>query len=120
MKADAFKKLIKEAVKEVFDSELKELLFEALKANRTPIVETYQPPTAHTGAQKTVNSTTAPATNVKKSYMEILNEMQEGPKNPMDGEFRMPTGEVNTISEGSALPEGQLSLDQIMKLTGGK
>ena len=47
--------------------------------------------------------------------MDILGDIAKGPKTGLDGEFKV-TGAMNTMSEGSALPEGQLGLDQIMNL----
>jgi hypothetical protein len=47
--------------------------------------------------------------------MEILGEMSQGPKSGLAGEFKV-NGPVNTMSEGSSLPDGQLGLDQIMNL----
>ncbi len=42
MKTDALKKLIKEAVKEAIQDELKNILLEAVKSNKQPIKESYQ------------------------------------------------------------------------------
>ena len=41
--------------------------------------------------------------------------MAQGPKSGFDGDFKV-KGPINTMSEGSSLPEGQLGLDQIMNL----
>ena len=51
--------------------------------------------------------------------MDILGDMAQGPKSEFAGEFRV-NGPMNTMSEGSSLPSGQLGLDQIMGLIGGK
>jgi phage host-nuclease inhibitor protein Gam len=117
MKTEILKKLIKEAVKEAIAEELKDILLEAIKSNKQPITESTNSDT------KTLNFTTksipnqisTPGIDPKKSYLDILDEMSRGPKSGFDGEFKV-TGPVNTISEGSALPGGQLRLDQIMNL----
>lgn len=119
MKTDILKKLIKEAVKEAIAEELKDILLEAVKSNKQPITEAYNPET------RTLNFNTnslphKPVSNVngvgsKQAYMDILNEMSQGPKTGLEGDFRV-SGPVNTMSEGSALPDGQLGLDQIMNL----
>jgi hypothetical protein len=114
MKTDILKKLIKEAVKEAIHDELKDILLEAVKSNKQPIKESYQ-----ISDDKTLmfNSNNVPKTPIdtKKAYMDILGEMSKGPKSGFEGEFKI-TSPVNTVSEGSALPEGQLGLDQIMNL----
>jgi hypothetical protein len=51
--------------------------------------------------------------------MDILGEMAQGPKSGFDGDFKV-NGPINTMSEGSSLPEGQLGLDQIMGLMKGR
>ena len=43
MKIEGLKKLIKEAVREVIQEELKDILLEAVKSPRTTIQETYTP-----------------------------------------------------------------------------
>jgi len=118
MKPSEFKKLIKESVREAIQEELKDILLEAIKSNKQPITESYQPDT------RTLNFNTnsiphqissTPKINHKQAYMDILGEMSQGPKSGFDGEFKV-NGPMNTMSEGSALPEGQVGLDQIMGL----
>ena len=115
MKPSEFKKLIKESVREVFNEELKSILLEAVKGNKQSINESVD--------SKTLNFTTnsIPPTlqnkpiNSKQAYMDVLNETAAGPKSPYEQEFKV-SGNVNTMAEGSSLPEGQLSLDSIMNL----
>jgi phage baseplate assembly protein W len=45
MKPSEFKKLIKESVREAIQEELKDILLEAIKSNKQPITESYQPDT---------------------------------------------------------------------------
>jgi len=118
MKTDALKKLIKEAVKEAIQDELKDILLEAVRSNKQPIRESYQVSDDRT---LNFNSNSVPKTsiNTKQAYMEILEDMTKGPKTGLEGEFKI-NGPINTMSEGSSLPEGQLGLDQIMGLIGGK
>ena len=114
MKTDALKKLIKEAVREVIQDELKDILLEAVRSNKQPIKESYQ-----VSDDRTLNFTSnqVPKTpiNTKQAYMDILGEMAQGPDTGFKGDFKI-NGPVNTTSEGSALPQGQLGLDQIMNL----
>jgi len=114
MKTDILKKLIKDAVREAIQDELKDILLEAVRSNKQPIRESYQ-----VSDDRTLNFTSnqVPKTpvNAKQAYMDILGDMARGPKTGLEGEFRV-NGPMNTMSEGSSLPEGQLGLDQIMNL----
>lgn len=116
MKTDILKKLIKEAVREAIRDELKDILLEAVKANKQPLKESYQ-----ISDDRTLNFNTTslnksiPPVNPRQAYMDILNDMSQGPESGFKGEFKV-NGPMNTMSEGSSLPQGQLGLDQIMNL----
>jgi hypothetical protein len=119
MKTDALKKLIKEAVKEAIQDELKDILLEAVRSNKqpAPIRESYTPD----NRTLSFNTNDIPRTpiNTKQAYLDILGDMAKGPETGLTGEFKL-NGPVNTMAEGSSLPQGQLGLDQIMGLIGGK
>ena len=114
MKTDTLKQLIKEAVKEAIHEELKDILLEAVKSNKQPIKESYTPLDNRTISFTSNNVPTSPI-NTKQAYMDILGDMARGPESGFTGEFKV-SGPMNTMSEGSALPQGQLGLDQIMNL----
>ena len=119
MKTDILKKLIKEAVKEAIQDELKDILLEAVKSNKQPIKESYQVSDDRTLSFNT-NSLPKPSpANTKQAYMDILNGMAQGPETGFKGDFKV-NGHINTTSEGSSLPQGQLGLDQIMNLINKK
>ena len=131
MKAETFKKFIKQAVKEAIQEELKDILLEAVKSNKQPLQEFDQsrslPPTKGTGNVQSLkdkylatvdHDTPVSPIDAKKKYMEILNETAKGPVSGFDGEFQL-VGSTDTISEGSALPQGQLPIDKIMGLIKG-
>jgi hypothetical protein len=118
MKTDALKKLIKEAVREAIQDELKDILLEAVRSNKQPIRESYQVSDDRT-LNFNSNGVLKTPINTKQAYMDILEDMTKGPKTGLEGEFKI-NGPINTMSEGSSLPEGQLGLDQIMGLIGGK
>lgn len=117
MKTDILKKLIKEAVREAIRDELKDILLEAVKANKQPLKESYQVSDDRTLNFNTnsLNKFNTPPVNTKQAYMDILNEMSQGPESGFKGEFKV-NGHMNTMAEGSSLPQGQLGLDQIMNL----
>lgn len=126
MKVDALKKIIKEAVKEAIQEEMKDILLEAIKAPKgTPI---------GVGGYGVLNNTTEPSAikhNIREQYSSLINDMA----NNRDGNISLtsadalnfgarqgyqPVRSVNTAGEGSALPPGEVSLDQLMNFMGKK
>lgn len=116
MKTDVLKNLIKEAVKEAIHEEMREILLEAVKANKQPIRESINED-YKTMKFNSSNVNTNPV-NPRKAYMDILEDMSKGPSTGLEGEFKI-EGPINTMAEGTSLPSGQLGLDQIMGLIGG-
>jgi hypothetical protein len=122
MKTQDFKKLIKEAVKEAIQEELKDILLEAVRAPKAPIQESYQMHPVTVDAP-----TTQPAMSAEQKramYDNVLNGMRAN-----GGNINMTTADLNTfqvqpgistVGEGSALPGGNVSLDQIMGLMKGR
>ena len=116
MKIDGLKKLIKEAVREVIQEELKDILLEAVKSPRTTIQETYTPVPTYQQSS-TVN-----------------HDLKRNLRSMIGGEFDTvisansshaqpsytPPPSANTMGEGSSLPGGEVSLDQIMGIMNGK
>jgi hypothetical protein len=126
MDTKVFKKLIKEAVKEAIQEELKEILLEAVRAPKTIVQESYVQP-----VQTFAGNSTAPSVNARDKYREILGGMMES----RNGNISMtsndalgfgaqpgyrPPATANTAGEGSALPAGEVNLDQIMGLISKK
>jgi len=110
MKPTEFKKLIKEAVKEAIQEELKEILLEAVRAPKQVMTEskdTYAQPYIEKPKQLS-------AQERRDMFSGILGEMQNGgaANTTYAGNFN--PGNADTIN--GALPEGQVSLDQIMGL----
>jgi hypothetical protein len=115
MKQIEFKKMIKEAVREVFQEEMKELLLEAVRSPKTVVQENYTP-TLPIYQQPTTTST-------------INHDLKRNLRNMIGGEFDTVVSAnsshaqpsytpppINTIGEGSSLPSGEVNLDQIMNL----
>jgi hypothetical protein len=118
MKIEGLKKLIKEAVREAIQEELKDILLEAVKSPKTVVQETYVPtPTYQPSVTSTVN-----------------HDLKRNLRNMIGGEFDTvisansshaqpsytPPPSANTMGEGSRLPGGAVSLDQIMGIMSGK
>ena len=119
MKTDALKKLIKEAVKEAIQEEIKEILLEAVRAPKTVMNESVTPTAA--------KPVTPQGPSVRDKYASLL----EGMAQSRNGNLNMtsadaqafggnipyiPPASANTAGEGSALPPGEVSLDQVMGL----
>ena len=111
MKTDILKKLIKEAVREAIQEEIKDILLEAVRSPKTVVNENANP----------IPYTTKPSS--------INPDIKRNLRNMIGGEFdtvitansshTQPTytpPPVSTVGEGSSLPGGEVSLDQIMGL----
>jgi len=108
MKSTDFKKIIKEAVREAIQEELKEILLEAVKAPKQIIREAYNPP-----PRTPEPSFTQPTMDLKSKYMDILGETALSfTSNDIQQPFRPQS--VDPIN--GSLGEGEIGMDQIMKL----
>ena len=127
MKTDALKNLIKEAVREAIQEELKDILLEAVRAPKTPIVET----SVGGGGYNISNTAVTPQKSAteKRAMMEsIMGDMRRGQDtlnftsaNAVTANTLQVTPGMNTTGDGSRLPEGNVGLDMIMGLMkGGK
>jgi hypothetical protein len=116
MKANDFKKIIKQAVKEAIQEELKDILLEAVKAPKMQPAST-----GNYGAVTENLSNVVPTADKRQKYMEILNETA----NPGQDTLSFNTNSfvprpMNTAAEGSSLPPGELNMSQIMGLLNNK
>jgi len=130
MKPSELKSFIKDAVREAIQEELKDILLEAVRAPKAPIIET----PVGVGGYGTVTTTQSPqkSTAEKRAMMEsIIGDMRRGQDtlsfNSMDARgmgMNQTTLQVapgmNTSGEGSALPSGNVGLDMIMGLMNKK
>jgi hypothetical protein len=108
MKSTDFKKIIKEAVREAIQEELKDILLEAVKAPKQIVRESYAPPT-----RTPEPSFTQPTMDLKSKYMDILGETALSfTSNDVQQPFRPQS--VDPIN--GSLGEGEIGMDQIMKL----
>jgi hypothetical protein len=120
MKPSEFKTLIKEAVREAFQEELKEILLEAVKAPKGVTVGNggYGTVTESKGtyAQPHIEQPKQLSPSERRNmFAGMIEEMQRGgvANTTYQGTIN-PSGPVDTIN--GALPEGQVGLDQIMAL----
>lgn len=128
MKAQDFKKIIKEAVREAIQEELKDILLEAVRTPKAPIQEAYQMHPVTVNATTTQTPAKSPAE--KRAMMEgIMGDLRRGQDtlsfNSADAmgmnqtTLQVAPG-MNTAGEGSKLPEGNVGLDMIMGLMNKK
>jgi len=110
MKSTAFKKIIKECVREVFREELKDILLESLKSNNSKptITESVTIP------QPNLTSKPDPKSLLSKRemYMDAIGQTAMS-FNSNDVQKFNPQG-VDPVS--GKMPEGEVSLDQITSL----
>ena len=120
MKIEGLKKLIKEAVREAIQEELKDILLEAVKSPKTVVSEAYIPVPSQPVTFQTSGTT-------------VNHDLKRNLRSMIGGEFdatitansshAQPTytpPPVNTVGEGSSLPGGEVSLDQIMGIMNNK
>jgi hypothetical protein len=72
MKSADFKKMIKEAVREVIQEELKDILLEAIKTPKTVVRESYAPTT--NPIQPSQPTFTPPTMDLRSKYADVLGE----------------------------------------------
>ena len=125
MKPSELKLFIKEAVREAIQEELKDILLEAVRTPKIPVMEA---PVG--GAGYGVANTTPPPTksaSEKKAMMEsIMGDMRRGQdtlnfttQNIAANTLQVTPG-MNTMGDGTKLPEGNVGLDMIMGLMNKK
>ena len=131
MKPSELKSFIKEAVREAIQEELKDILLEAVRAPKAPIIEA---PVGGVGFGITTTSPTpTKSTAEKRAMMEsIMGDMRRGQDTlsfnsadargmGMNQTTLQITPGMNTSGDGSKLPDGNVGLDMIMGLMkGGK
>jgi hypothetical protein len=124
MKPSEFKKIIKEAVREAIQEELKDILLEAVRQPKTIIRESITPSyttspayPVETGGISTSGITgTSNTLSSRQAIIGMLDEMKMGKSKFTTNDVKYAPPPVNTIGEGSKLPDGEVGLDQIIGL----
>ena len=115
MKPTEFKKLIKEAVREAIQEELKDILLEAVRAPKTVVNESLRDTYAQPYIEKPKQLTAAERRDM---FSGILGEMQNGGTATSQYAGNFNPKSVDPVN--GVLPEGSVGLDQIMALMNGK
>ena len=115
MKTDFLKKLIKEAVREAIQEEIKDILLEAVRTPKT-IVNENANPIPYTTKPSTINP------DIKRNLRSMIGGEFDttitANSSHVQSAYTPPP--VSTTGEGSSLPGGEVSLDQIMGLMSTK
>ncbi len=120
MKVSQLKTIVKEAVKEAIQDELKEILLEAVRSPKQ-VVSEYKPTNPTVGTPSPTNPVaTKTREEIRENYMNVLGGMMPGKNGTISANTNnMPlqvSGKIDTTSPNGSLPEGNVSMDQIMGL----
>jgi len=130
MKLSQLKTIVKEAVKEAIQEEMKDILMEAVRSPKQTVVERITAsPSTDVGTPSPMNpvmQTSMPEGDrmaMRENIQNVLSGMMPG----VDGTIQANTnsmplqvGSVDTTSPNGQLPQGNVSMDQIMGLMKGK
>ena len=124
MKSTVLKKLIKEAVKEAIQAELKDVLLEAVRAPKQVVNETKLGTPSTNVAAPISSPSSVSLAEQKKKYMDVIGETalsftSKDAKGFGNKPFN-PQGTIDTTSPNGALPAGEVGMDQIMGLMTNK
>ena len=106
MKLQQFRQIIREEVKKVFQEEIKDLLMEALKNPTTQQVVAEAPKPVNNEVRKSIN----------EGYKNILGDTAAAFNTSNINQPLQMSGNVDTTSPQGKLPEGEVSMNQIMGL----
>jgi hypothetical protein len=110
MKPNEFKKMLKEAVREVFQEEMREILLEAVRSPKTVVTENVQPIKSNIPVDLKRNLRSMIGGEFDTTISANSSMIQPAYTPPP----------VNTVGDGSSLPPGEVSLDQIMGIMSNK
>ena len=116
MKVNQLKTIIKQAVKEAIQEEMKDILLEAIKTPKTQIQE--NTPIKQKPLDKKSKK------EIRENYMSVLNGMMPGANGTLSATSAdvpmQVNGPIDTTSANGSLPQGTVSMDQIMGLMNNK
>jgi hypothetical protein len=123
MKLSQLKTIVKEAVKEAIQEEMKDILIEAVRAPKSVVYEN------NTTAPAPINSVTQQKMPedkrmaMKENIQNVLGGMMPGANGTLSAttaNVPLQMGSGDTTSPNGSLPNGNVSMDQIMGLMGSK
>ena len=131
MKLSQLKTIVKDAVKEAIQEEMKDILLEAVRVPKTTVYENRMgTPTTDVAAPSPTNpvmQSSLPETDkvkLRENMMNVLGGMMPGANGTLNATSKdvplQMTGPVDTTSPNGSLPNGNVSMDQIMGLMNSK
>jgi hypothetical protein len=132
MKLSQLKTIVKEAVKEAIQEEMKDILMEAVRSPKQQVYETAVPTPQYTqpapGPLNPVAQTDLPETDrlkLRENMMGVLNGMRPGANGTLTATSSdvvplQMTGNMDTASPNGTLPAGEVDMSQIMGLMNSK
>jgi len=122
MKISQLKKIIKESVKEAIQEEMKDILIEAVRAPKQVVREIETPTPTNPVAQ--TNLPEKDKLKLRENMMSVLDGMMPGADGTLSAtSANVPLkiqGPIDTTSANGSLPDGNVSMDQIMGLMNSK
>ena len=123
MKLSQLKTIVKEAVKEAIQEEMKDILIEAVRAPKSVVYEnnTTTPTSVNSIAQQKMPEDKRMA--MKENIQNVLGGMMPGANGTLSAttaNVPLQMGSGDTTSPNGSLPNGNVSMDQIMGLMSGK
>ena len=119
MKISQLKSIVKEAVKEAIQEEIKDILLEAVKSPKQ-IVSEYKPVEQKVNQPSPTNPVaTQTREQIRENYMNVLGSMMpdaNGTISANTNNVPLQVTNMDTTSPNGKLPEGNVSMDQIMGL----
>ncbi len=117
MKLKELKNIVKSAVKEAIQEELKDILLEAVKSPKQ-IVHESTPVISETPKMNPKSKQ-----EIRENYMSVLGGMMPGANGTINATSRdvpLQVTNADTTSANGQLPQGNVSMDQIMGLMSSK
>jgi hypothetical protein len=118
MKLTQLKSVIKEAVKEAIQEEMKDILLEAVRSpNQTVYENRMGMPTTDVAPPSKMNPvSTKTRKEIRENMMNVLGGMMPGVNGTLNATTQdLPLQVSTTDTANGALPEGNVSVDQIMQ-----
>lgn len=117
MKLSQLKSIVKDAVKEAIQEEMKDILLEAVRSPKQ-VVSEYKPTIANVDTPSPTNPVaTKTREEIRESYMNVLGGMMPGKNGTITANTNsMPlqVTSTDTSSPNGKLPEGDVPMDMIM------
>jgi len=130
MKLSQLKSIVKDAVKEAIQEEMKDILMEAVRSPKQTVYENKMGiPTTDVAAPSPMNPVaqtplpTDKRMELKENMMKVLGGMMPGANGTMSAttlDVPLQVGSGDTTSQNGSLPNGNVSMDQIMGLMNSK